>query len=155
MTTIVLKTQINASPETCFDLMRDVSLHEETTVETNEKAVDGVTSGLIGLGQTVTFEGTHFGIRQRLTVVVTEYERPRRFVDEMTKGAFRSFKHTHEFESIGDATLMTDTIEWVSPLGWVGRSFDKVVLEKHLRDLVTKRNKRLKELAERRKDLQV
>lgn len=57
----------------------------------------GVTDGKIGLGQTVTFEGKHFGMRQRLTVKVTEFERPRLFVDEMIEGRFKTFKHIHEF----------------------------------------------------------
>ena len=86
MSTIILETLINASAEVCFDLMRDIRIHTETTAQTNEKAVAGVTDGLIGLGQTVTFEGTHFCIRQRLTVKVVEFDRPRRFVDAMIEG---------------------------------------------------------------------
>ena len=110
MPEILIETQIQASAEICFDLMRDIRIHTETTAKTNEEAVDGVTEGMIGLGQTVTFEGTHFGMRQRLTVTVTEFERPRLFVDEMTKGTFKSFKHVHEFESRDGGTLMRDTL---------------------------------------------
>lgn len=43
----------------------------------------GIPSGPIGAGQTVTFEATHFGIRQRLTSLITEYKEPHLFVDEM------------------------------------------------------------------------
>ena len=85
MPTITLETFIKASPEICFDLMRDIRIHTQTTSQTNEKAVAGVIDGKIGLGQTVTFEGTHFGIRQRLTVKVTEFERPSLFVERMTE----------------------------------------------------------------------
>ena len=120
----------------------------ETTVETDERAVAGVTDGKIGLGQTVTFEGTHFGIRQRLTVKVVKFERPRLFVDEMTEGRFRTFKHIHEFVERGGGTLVIDTVEWTSPFGILGRIVDKLLLERHLRDLVTTRNARLKQIAE-------
>ncbi|MDQ4123112.1 MAG: SRPBCC family protein [Acidobacteriota bacterium] len=148
MATIILETQINASAEVCFDLMRDIRLHTETTAQTKEKAVAGVTDGKIGLGQTVTFEGVHFGIRQRLTVKVVEFERPRLFVDEMIEGVFKSFKHIHEFFPNENGVLMLDTLIWTAPLGFLGKIADKLFLENHLRRLVTKRNLKLKEIAE-------
>jgi ligand-binding SRPBCC domain-containing protein len=148
MPEIFLETPIHAPAEVCFDLMRDIRIHTETTAQTHEKAVAGVTDGMIGLGQTVTFEGTHFGIRQRLTVKVTEFDRPRLFADEMTEGNFRSFKHIHEFIRVRSGTLMRDTLIWTSPFGFLGRVVDKLILERHLRNLVTTRNAKLKAIAE-------
>lgn len=146
--TIVLDTHINAPVEVCFDLIRDIRLHTDTTVETNESAVAGVTEGLIGLGQTVTFEGTHFGLRQRLKVKVVEFERPNLFVDEIVEGRFKSFKHVHEFTDADGGTRMFDTLEWTSPFGILGRLVDRLVLERHLRSLVSTRNSRIKQIAE-------
>lgn len=148
MPTIILETFINAPAEDCFDLMRDIRIHTETTTQTNEKAVAGVTNGMIGLGQTVTFEGTHFGVRQRFTVEVVEFDRPRLFVDEMREGAFRSFKHIHEFIGRDGGTLMRDTLIWTSPLGILGRIADKLLIERHMRRLVSGRNAKLKQIAE-------
>ncbi len=148
MPKIVLETVIMASAETCFDLMRDIRIHTETTAQTNEKVVAGVTDGMIGLGQTVTFEGTHFGMRQRLKVKVIEFERPWLFVDEMIEGKFSAFKHIHEFEPIAEGTLMRDTLIWNSPFGVLGKIIDKLLLERHLRSLVSGRNARLKAIAE-------
>ena len=149
MPQIILETFIEAPAEACFDLMRDIRIHTQTTAQTNEKAVAGVTDGMIGLGQTVTFEGTHFGIRQRLTVRVVEFERPRLFIDEMLEGNFKAFKHIHEFIPEDGKTLMRDTIIWTSPFGLLGKIVDSLLLERHLRNLVTGRNTRLKQLAER------
>lgn len=148
MPKITLETEINAPAEICFDLMRDIRVHTETTMKTGERAVAGVTDGLIGLGQTVTFEGTHFGIRQKLTVKVVEFDRPRLFVDEMTEGSFKSFKHTHEFVTTSQGTLMRDTLVWRSPFGILGSIIDKFLLKRHLRELVRKRNAQLKNIAE-------
>jgi ligand-binding SRPBCC domain-containing protein len=149
MPEILIETQIHAPAERCFDLMRDIRLHTETTAHTHEKAVDGVTDGMIGVGQKVTFEGTHFGIRQRLTVEVTEFDRPHLFVDEMTEGTFRSFKHVHQFVQARSGTLMRDTLIWRSPYGVLGKIVDRLFLERHLRDLVATRNAKLKEVAEK------
>ena len=128
--------------------MRDIRIQTETAAQTNEKAIAGITDGKIGLGQTVTFEGTHFGIKQRLTVIVIEFDRPKRFVDAMIEGSFKSFVHIHEFEPQGDATLMRDTLIWTSPFGILGKVVDKLLLERHLTRLVQARNARLKALAE-------
>jgi len=145
---IVLETFINAPAEVCFDLMRDVRLHTQTTAQTREKVVAGVADGMIGLGQTVTFEGTHFGIRRRLTVKVTEFDRPRLFVDEMTKGAFKSFRHVHEFTDERGGTLMRDTLIWQTPLGILGQIADQLLVKRHLHNLVSARNAMLKAIAE-------
>ncbi len=148
MPTIILETFIRASAETCFDLMRDVRLHTKTTASTNERAVAGVTNGLIGLGQTVTFEGKHLGFRQRLTVKVVEFDRPHLFVDEMIEGNFKTFRHVHEFSPCDGGTLMRDTLIWTSPFGILGQLVDRLLLERHLRNLVGGRNAMLKQIAE-------
>ncbi len=148
MPEIRLETRINAPPEVCFDLVRDIRLHTQTTAQTHERAVGGVTDGMIGLGQTVTFEGRHLGFSQRLTVRVVEFDRPRRFVDAMIQGKFRSFVHVHEFIAENGETLMIDTLIWESPFGILGRVVDGLLLRRHLTGLVSMRNQRLKALAE-------
>ena len=60
MTTITIVTKIHASPERCFDASRDLDLHLESMGHTGERAVAGRTSGLIELGEQVTWEGRHF-----------------------------------------------------------------------------------------------
>ena len=60
-------TYIEAPIERCFDLARDVEVHTQTTAKTKEKAVGGITSGLLNKGDRVTWEATHFKVKQRLT----------------------------------------------------------------------------------------
>ena len=148
MPILIIETEIDAPPGICFDLVRDISLHLQTASETTEKAIAGRTHGKIALGETVTFEGKHFGIRQRLTVKVTEFEKPRFFTDEMIEGTFESFKHKHEFLIEGDGTLMRDTLSWTSPYGFLGKIVDALLLRNHLRKFVTRRNLELKKIAE-------
>jgi hypothetical protein len=85
------KQFIQAPVDVCFDLARNVDIHIETTAKTKEKAVDGVTQGLLEIGDTVTWEATHFGIKQRLTAKIIHMEKLYVFVDIMVKGAFSSF----------------------------------------------------------------
>src|ERR1700754_4413818 len=107
MPPIELLTHINAPIETVFDLSRSIDLHLESTKHTGERAIAGKTSGLIGLGETVTWQARHFGIRQNLTSKITRFEYPTLFVDEMVNGAFKSFRHEHHFSNEGAGqTLM-------------------------------------------------
>jgi ligand-binding SRPBCC domain-containing protein len=125
MTAIVVETRILAPIEVCFDLARDVDVHVKTSSTTCERAVGGRTSGLLELGDVVTFEALHFGSRQRLTSKIVEFDRPKRFVDEMVNGAFAGLRHTHEFFVDGTSVLMRDTLTWRSPLGPLGVIADK------------------------------
>lgn len=56
-----------------------------------------------------------FWFRHRADVICLE--RNRRFVDRMTKGFFRHFTHTHDFEASGEGTLVTDTVEFSLGMG--------------------------------------
>src|SRR5688572_26343991 len=150
MPTIRLVTRIAAPIDVCFDLARDVAAHLETSSFTAERVVGGKTSGLLELGDVVTFEGVHFGIRQRLTAKIVELDRPRRFVDEMVSGAFASMRHLHEFALDGTTVLMTDTLTWKSPLGILGVVADKLLLERHMRAFLTQKQLELKAYAESR-----
>jgi hypothetical protein len=67
MPTIKHEILIKAPIEVCFDLARNVDIHIVTTSKTHEKAVDGVTKGLLEEGDRVTWEAVHFNRRQRLT----------------------------------------------------------------------------------------
>jgi len=145
---IVLRTPVAAPPSLCFDRARDVELHQRSTAASRERAVAGVTFGLLGPGDEVTWEAMHFGFRQRLTSRITEFEPPRRFVDEMVHGAFRRFRHEHQFLAAEGGTEMVDIFDYTSPLGPLGRLADVLFLRRYMRRLLRLRNAYLKREAE-------
>ncbi len=148
MPKIELNTFIKADRKIVFDLSRSIDLHKISTKHTNEEATDGITSGLIRLNQSVTWRAKHFGVYQKLTSKITEFEDSKYFVDEMTKGAFKRFKHQHIFNDYTNGTEMIDIFEYESPLGILGKIADKIFLKKYMTDLLEKRNKSIKEFAE-------
>jgi ligand-binding SRPBCC domain-containing protein len=148
MIKISLETRIKAPIERVFDLSRSIDAHMDSTSSTEETAIAGRTSGLIGLGETVTWSAVHFGIRQRLTVKIVAFNRPHSFADQMVSGAFKSMHHRHEFEESGDETLMKDHFEFEAPLGFVGALVEKLILFDYMRQFLEVRNARLKVLAE-------
>jgi ligand-binding SRPBCC domain-containing protein len=147
---VVVTTDIRAPIERCFDLARDVDVHCRTSAFTSERAVPpGRTSGRLERGDTVTFEGRHFGLRLRLSARIVEMERPTRFVDEAVSGPFVSLRHAHDFTASDGVTRMIDTIEWTAPLGVLGALADAVFLQRHLRRFLARKQTALKAIAER------
>ncbi|MEM9368188.1 MAG: SRPBCC family protein [Planctomycetota bacterium] len=148
MPVIKLTTRIDAAPEVAFDLARSIDLHIESTVGTGERAIEGRTSGLIGLGETVTWEATHFGVRQQLTSKITHYERPHSFRDSMVRGAFQRFDHDHFFDVDQSGTVMTDVFDYTSPLGPLGHLADRLFLRRYMQRLLQARNEVIRSVAE-------
>ena len=146
---LTVETRIHAPAEICFDLARSVDAHLESTRATGERAVAGVTSGLMKLGDEVTWEAKHLGVRQRLTVKITAFDRPRHFQDRMVRGAFSFFEHDHLFESRDGQTVMTDVLRFRAPFGPLGWIVERVLLAGHLRHFLTHRCNALKQMAER------
>jgi ligand-binding SRPBCC domain-containing protein len=70
------------------------------------------------------------------------------FVDEMLRGAFKRWHHTHLFEQQADGTLMIDEVDYASPLGPLGRLVDLLYLENYMRRFLLRRNAHIKMVAE-------
>lgn len=150
MVTVTTEIVINAPIERCFDMARDIGVHTQTVWKhTKERAVAGVTSGCISGGDTVTFEATHLGVRQRLTSKIVQFDEPYLFVDEMKKGAFKRLKHIHQFEETSSGTIMRDTLHFEAPLGPLGWIAEQLVLKTYMRKFLEHRNLQLKSMIER------
>jgi ligand-binding SRPBCC domain-containing protein len=111
--------------------------------QSREEAVAGVRSGLISLGEEVTWRAWHFAIPIRMTSRITQMEAPDYFVDEQVKGPFRRFRHVHEFSEDAAGTTMVDRIEFAAPFGPIGRLVEKLVLARYLQRLIETRNRHL------------
>lgn len=149
MTTIYLTTNIKASKQIVFDASRNIDIHQKSASTSKEKAIAGVTSGLINLNETVTWRGKHFGFYLTHTSRIPAMNFYDYFVDEMERGKFKSFKHEHFFEEINGVTVMKDKLQYETPFGIFGELFDILFLEKHLTNFLLERNKILKEVCEK------
>lgn len=148
MSRIHLTTIIQADMQTVFDLARDIDLHQKSTFQTGEVAIAGRTSGLIELGETVTWRAKHLGVVQTHTSEITAMEKPYHFTDIMLKGTFKSFKHQHIFRQDGKNTVMTDILEFESPFGIFGKLFNYFFLKNYMTKFLIERNKLIKITAE-------
>ncbi len=145
---IEINTFIDAPIDKCFDLARSIDLHLDSMAKTKEKAIAGRTSGLIEMGETVTWRAKHFGVWQTLTSKITAFSFPHSFTDEMVSGVFKSFKHQHLFSPNNGGTLMVDIFAFESPFGILGKLANVLFLNNYMSKLLKSRNKLIKEIAE-------
>ena len=151
MRCIRLETVIAATVGDCFDLSLSVDAHTASMRGSGESAIGGVTSGTMKLGDTVTWHARHFGIAFRMTSAITEYQYPSRFVDVQLRGPFRRWWHEHTFAAAANGeTVMTDVVQYQSPLGLLGCLADRLVLDRYLPHLLRVRNSWLKTTLEAR-----
>ncbi len=53
----------------------------------------------------------------------TGYEKNKFFIDEQESGPFKSFKHTHSFEQIGNKSILIDHIEFEFYINFISKYF--------------------------------
>jgi ligand-binding SRPBCC domain-containing protein len=151
MVTLRELTVIRAPIARCFDLARSVEAHLTGNVHWGEAAVaeGGIHSGLVDLGQRVTWRAKHFAVWQRLTSEITALNRPVYFQDTMVEGPFHCMQHDHIFRATSpDMTEMEDIFRFAAPVRVIGRVAEILVLRRYMRSLLRERNAVLKELAE-------
>jgi len=151
MTVIEERTGIHAPIERCFDLARSVEVHLLGNIHYGEQAVatGGVTTGLVGLGERVTWRAKHFGLWRQLTSEITQLERPVFFQAAQVHGIFRYMRQNHFFRPLSpDRTEMRDVFAFAAPIPILGRLAEIAILARYMRALLRERSAVIKGVAE-------
>jgi ligand-binding SRPBCC domain-containing protein len=146
METIRLTTWMDAPMERCFKLATSIDLHLAAAGPTQEKAISGVTSGLIGEGESVEWRGRHLGRWVTHTSKVEGWRPFTYFREVMIKGSFARFEHEHHFALMDDGTRMRDEIRFAAS-GLMARMLEKAA-RRHLIAMLRRRNALIKRAAE-------
>lgn len=141
------RSLIDAPIERVFDLALSIDAHAGSMIRHEERAIGGITSGQMGLGEEVTWRARHFGVRWTMTNRIVGLERPTFFIDEQVRGPFARFRHEHRFTSVEGGTEMLDAVSFAAPYGPIGILAERI-LRPYLRRLIELRNGHLKEMAE-------
>lgn len=151
MVTLTEITIIRAPLERCFDLARSLEAHRAGQAHRGETIVAsaGLSCGLIGLGQRVTWKAKHFGVWQQLTSEITAMDRPVYFQDVMVRGVFRFLRHDHFFRALSsEETEMRDVFRFAAPLPILGRLAEIALLGRYMKAFLRERNAAIRRIAE-------
>ena len=151
MPKIHLTSFIAAPVDRVFNLSRSINLHQISTADTNEKAINGVTNGLINKNETVTWQARHLFRTRLFTSKVTAMQAPNFFIDEMMKGDFKSFYHEHHFKAVANGTIMIDMINFETPYAIIGKNANLFILTNYIEKFLKKRNEVIRDYAETQK----
>lgn len=142
-------TAIAAPPQRVFDISLEIETHTASMADSGEQAIGGVTSGRMKLGDTVTWQARHFGLRWRMTSLISVFDPPGHFVDEQVTGPFKRWHHAHYFEPDGHGgTVMRDIVDFAAPLGPLGAIAEFIVLNRYMPRLIRIRNDHVRTAAE-------
>lgn len=144
-------TLIDAPMQRCFDLSRSVEVHLLSNVHSGEQALalGGVTSGLVGLSEQVTWRAKHFGVWQNLTSRTTALNSPDYFQVTMVRGIFRCMQADHRFRTTTSGlTEMKDLFRIAAPLPVLGILAEFLFLRRYMLALLRERNAVIKRVAE-------
>ena len=72
-------------------------------------------------GTRIDYEISLLGVPMLWRTLISTWEPNQRFVDEQTSGPYAKWHHTHTFVAEGNATVMSDVVEYAMPLGVLGR----------------------------------
>lgn len=148
MPSIHLTTFIAAPIDIVFNLSRHIGLHKISQQTHGEEAIAGVTSGLIQLGDSVTWKAKHLMKTRFMTVEITAMEKPGYFEDIMTKGDFALYKHQHHFKETANGTIMIDELQFETPYGILGKIVNRFYLTTYMKSLLMQRNETIRTYAE-------
>ncbi len=149
MTIIEATTIIDAPAEVCFHLSLNINLELYAAHQYGIKAIGGVTTGTIGLGERVTWKIRQFGIYMTHTSEITRLEAPTYFQDAMVRGLFRSFHHDHFFRSLNPhSTEMRDELHFSLPTYLLGGITERLLVQRRLTQFLAARNALIKQNAE-------
>jgi ligand-binding SRPBCC domain-containing protein len=87
-------------------------------------------------GTLLEYKLSLFGVRFRWKTIIEEWEPDESFVDSQLEGPYRLWRHTHSFEPIGQSrTLMRDRVEYLIPLGFLGRVGNALIVSRTLKEI--------------------
>lgn len=136
----VHESVIAATPERVF------AFHESPEALTLlippwEKMRVSTSSGSLLPGSRVVLEGRAGLIPVRWVAIHTEYDPPRLFADQQVSGPFAYWYHRHEcLPAPGNQTLLRDHVEYLPPLGFLGRLIAGPLIRKKLTRMFTYRH---------------
>ena len=73
--------------------------------------------------------------------LITDYDPPKKFVDEQLKGPYSYWHHTHTFKAVDKGVEMNDVVRYAIPMGIIGRIMHSIWIKRDLNKIFNHRKK--------------
>ena len=85
-------------------------------------------------------------IKLHWRTLITDYQKPYKFIDQQIKGPYTFWYHTHTFEEKDGGTLIKDNLKYVIPFGWIGRAIHFIYIKHDINGIFQYRHKILNDI---------
>jgi len=86
------------------------------------------------------------GIPMRWMTEITTVKEGKFFIDEQRIGPYKIWHHQHHFEAIEGGVEMTDIVDYVVPLGFLGRLVEPILVRPKLKQIFDYRTQQMEKL---------
>jgi ligand-binding SRPBCC domain-containing protein len=140
-------TEFRCEPRIVFDfLIRPANVLMLSPPDVQVRMLEG--PEVVQLGSRVTIEARNFGVRQRFSVRIVEWEQDRLLTDEQVEGPFGAYRHRREFELSQAGSRMIEVVDFQPPKGLMGMLLSTERLSQYLSELHEHRIQAMKRLLE-------
>jgi hypothetical protein len=138
---LVAEQWVSQPIEEVFEFYKDANNLERITPPWLSFNVQRVSTDEMQDGTEIEYKLKIRGLPIRWVSLIKEWSEPDRFVDTQIKGPYKRWYHRHEFERLGNGTLVRDHVEYSVPLGVLGKIFALPLVEKDVKTIFAYRNK--------------
>jgi hypothetical protein len=97
-------------------------------------------------GATILYRLKWHGIPLHWKTEITRWEPAHAFDDLQISGPYRLWHHTHTFEEVNGGTLMTDTVRYALPFGFLGRIAHALTVRRNVEQIFDYRHRQIEAL---------
>ena len=143
---LITEQRLTRPPEQVFAFFSDPTNLEKITPTFLRFRVLGVTTPEIGTGTLIDYALRLHGIPLRWQSRIEAWAPHQMFVDAQTRGPYRLWQHTHEFEAVDGGTVMRDRVRYQLPFGAFGDLFGNWLVQRDLQAIFDIRRTRIQQL---------
>lgn len=97
-------------------------------------------------GTLIDYKLTIRGVPLKWRTRIEEWQPVEKFVDTQLKGPYSLWHHTHTFQALHDGTLISDSIRYKVPFGFLGRIFAGWYVKRDVQKIFNYRKKQISEI---------
>jgi len=137
---------IDHPPEELFPFFADPENLESITPRILRFRLKDTPESPLREGTTIDYRLRLHGLPIRWRSRIEVWDPPRTFVDTQVRGPYKTWRHTHEFESLDGGTVVRDIVRYELPFGALGDWAAGRIVENDLAFIFAYRRTRLGEL---------
>jgi len=134
---------VGGTPSEVFAFFKDPLNLEAITPPWLSFKVVGASDREVRAGTRIRYRLRLHGIPLRWESVIAEYAEDDRFADEMLAGPYRRWYHRHLFRAVDGGVEIEDQVDYVLPLGALGRLAHAIGVRRQLGEIFDYRERRI------------